>query len=252
MRHHDWIFCLALAAGCGADAAPAPSPDASVSSDAGAPADKAAPCASTFGGALTRDFGRLDGTLHAVVGPTDTQCALPNDDHLVVQVAMGGAVYRIVINVLSDGRNGTDTRLRYQALAHPLVGGPWAEGWHPGATLDYATTLGAHSTTGFEPVAMAALVERVTARLVLGARISAFATSSGGTRAASAHLVHRGQPALGEDGALVLDPDGPSPTYLLFHFDGSEFRVEPGRVPWPAEPSTPVHPRHEDVAEDSF
>lgn len=218
---------LALLAACGAEPGAPSAADAALPLDGGAadagPSGRAAPCASTFGTALTRDFGRLDGIIHAVVGPTDTQCALPNDDHLVVQVAMGGAVYRIVVNVLSDGRNGTDTRLRYQALHHPWVGEPWSEGWHGGATLDYARTLDAHSDRGFEPVAMTELVARVSDLLVLGERISAFATSSGGSRAASAHLVHRGQPAIEEDGALVIHPDGADPIYLLFHFDGSTF-----------------------------
>ena len=184
---------------------------------------KAAACASTFGHALTNAFGRLDGTLLAVVAPTDTQCPLYNSDHVVVQIAMGGAVYRVVVNVLSDGRNGTDTRVRTQDLHHALVGDPFAEGWHAGAMLDYPTSLDAHSTQGFQPEDTPTLVAHILDRLTLGAKISAYATSSGGTRADSAHLVHRNTGHPSQDGALVVDPDGADPTYILFHFDGDVF-----------------------------
>lgn len=207
-----------------ADAAAEPPDAGPVPVDAGTPdaGSKAATCASEFGSALTNAFGRVDGTIHAVVGPTDTQCALPNNDHLVVQVKFNGAVHRMVVNVLSDGRNGTDTKLRYAEVPHALVGEAWSEGWHPGASLDYATTLGVHSSGGtFTPYEMNALVQRVTDRMELGAKVSVYATSSGGTRAASAHLIHRN--GYNHDGAIVVDPEGPSPLFLLFHFDGNVF-----------------------------
>ncbi|MHB8878210.1 MAG: hypothetical protein ACYC8T_31325, partial [Myxococcaceae bacterium] len=184
---------------------------------------KAALCASTFGSALTAAFGRLDGRILAVVGPTDTQCTLPNSDHLVVQVLMQGAVYRVVVSILSDGRNGTDTRLRYAEVHRPLSGGPWAEGWHPGASLDYPGTLGMHSDGGFTAVAMTELAAKVTDKLVIGARLSAFSTSAGGTRASSSHLVHRNYPPPDSDGALVVDPDSADPLHLLFFYDGASF-----------------------------
>ena len=71
------------------------------------------------------DYSR-DGTLRAVVTPTDTQCPFYNRDHVVVQLSVGGATYRVVVNVLSDGRNGTDTRVRAEDLHHALVGEPFA------------------------------------------------------------------------------------------------------------------------------
>ena len=139
----------------GLDAQVEPADAAGIEADAGSPADaggsldagsKAAQCATQFGSELTAAFGRLDGTLLAVVGPTDTQCTLPNSDHLVVQVLVHGNAYRIVVNVLSDGRNGTDTRIRYAEVPHALVGDAFAEGWHPGAALDYPSSLGAHDS----------------------------------------------------------------------------------------------------------
>jgi hypothetical protein len=152
------------------------------------------------------------------VTPADTMCAMPNSTHLVVQLQVSGAVYRMVVNVLSDGRNGTDTRVRAEELHHALVGTPFAEGWHTGVALDYATTLGAHSTTGFTPYAMNDLIGWISTRLEIGAHLSAYATSSGG---ASAHLVHRN--VSNQDGALVIGPDSSDPVFLLFAFDGDVF-----------------------------
>lgn len=183
----------------------------------------AAGCVSQFGRLFTAAFGRLDGTLVAVVAPADRQCTLFNNDHLVLEIAAQGGVMRVVVNILSDGRNGTDTRLRYQALEHEAIGPPFAEGWHPGVALDYPSMLGAHSTNGFEPTAMPELIEAVERGLVLGAPISAYATSSGGARADSAHLVHRNNPGQSQDGALVVRPTAARPTYLLFHFDADIF-----------------------------
>lgn len=226
------VAWLALAA-CGAED-PARGADASLVEDAAELADSgpslpdsgsplAAPCATEFGRGFTAAFGRLDGTVHALVGPTDRQCRLFNGDHAVLQIDVGGQTHRIVVNVESDGRNGTDTRLRYAELRHALIGPAWSEGWHPGLGLDYPRDLDAHTTAGFAPVATADLVARIASHLTLGARVSAYATSSGGSRADSAHLVHRGSPPLQQDGALVIEPDSAEPLFLLFHFDGARF-----------------------------
>jgi len=204
-------------------------------SDAGedaAPVDQAARCAvecaagadppeggTCFGDELTDGFGRIDGTILAVQRPTDTECAWPNDDHLVVQVLMHGAAYRMVVNVLSDGRNGTDTRLRFADVPAALPAPEWSEGWHLGVALDYADTLGVHAQDDFTPYAMDDLVEEVASRLVLDAPISVYATSD--DRPESTHLIHRN--GGDHDGALVVDPTGAAPHSLLFHFDGQEF-----------------------------
>ena len=85
-------------AGDGVDAA-----DASVT-DASEDVDKSAPCVATFGSALTAAFGRLDGTVIAVLPPNDQACPDPNSTHLIIEVLMGGAAYRMVVDVIStDG-----------------------------------------------------------------------------------------------------------------------------------------------------
>src|SRR5262247_3992728 len=93
---------LVLLVACRAMPEHAESPDASppdASPDAST--DKSAACASTFGTALTNAFGRLDGTILAVVMPGNMRCAMPNSTHVVLQVTTNGAAYRMVINVLS-------------------------------------------------------------------------------------------------------------------------------------------------------
>ncbi len=179
--------------------------------------DKARPCATTFGSALTNAFGRLDGTVLAVVPPDYQGCPMPNGTHLVLQVTMNNQAYRMVTNVLSDSG---DPRVFFRELDAPLVGGPWAEGWHPGTQLDYVSMLHVTSTE-FVPHDMPTTVDLVTAPIALGAKISVFATSSGGANAASAHLVHRNLP--NADGAIVIGPDTATPHYLLFRFDEQAF-----------------------------
>ncbi len=184
--------------------------------DAAGDASKAAACASTFGDALTNSFGRLDGIVTAVVGPADTQCPLPNDDHVVVQVRTGGKIYRMVVNVQST--RGADLRVRFATLEHALLPPAWAEAWHTGIPLDYASMLDAHSTAGFAPYEMTPLVAKITEAIPLGAPVSVYAWSSGG---ASAHKVHRN--GSNGDGAIVLEPSGPKPRWLLFHFADQNF-----------------------------
>ena len=173
--------------------------------------DKAKDCASQFGDALTDSFGRLDGTVVAVVAPEDTQCALVNDDHLVLQVAMNGAVYRMVVNIAD---------VAFGQTSAALVGPSWSEGWHTGLTLEYPTDLDVHSTA-FQQLALPAMIEQISAGIELGAPISVFAVSSGGEFASSAHLIHRNDN--NSDGAIVLDPLSESPTYLLFRFASQSF-----------------------------
>lgn len=194
--------------------------DAGAIEDAGVDAgSKAAACASTFGSGLTAAFGRFDGVVTAVVTPADTQCALPNSDHVVVQVATDAGVFRMVVNVLSSFG---DPNVRFAAVSAPLRGGAWAEGWHPGLTLDYPTHLGLHSVDGgFTPMPMAMLVQRVADEIPIGQKISVFAESSGGTFSSSTHKIHRNGSS--RDGALILDPEGATPRWLLFHFANQTF-----------------------------
>ncbi len=184
-------------------------PDASTGGAAGG-GNKAALCTDTFGDALTDSFGRLDGTVLALVAPSDTQCPLVNNDHLVIEVTMNGAVYRMVVNV---------DQVFFLELDAQLSGSPWSEGWHTNVDLDYPGMLKVHSAE-FVPIPMSELVVKVAAEIEVGAPISVFAVSSGGSYASSAHLVHRNNS--GPDGAIVVNPTG-TPHYLLFRFDNQTF-----------------------------
>ena len=187
--------------------------DARVRSDA----DVGEHCANSFGGALTGPFGRLDGTLLALVVPGNETCAQPNGDHVVVQILAHGEAYRIVVNVQSD--RGTDVDVRFRSHDHPLVGPAFEEGWHAGLALDYVTDLGVHSTDSeWRPESLAALVKRIEDAVWLDEPFSAYASTGGGD---SAHLVHRNRNA--RDGALVVDPTSPTPHWLLFHFAEQAF-----------------------------
>jgi hypothetical protein len=188
------------------DAAPDVAPDV----------NKAATCATTFGDALTNAFGRLDGTVVAIVPPNDQTCAMPNMTHLVIQVLWSGAAYRMVVDVLSD--ESTDPDVSLFEINAPLADGAWAEGWHPGVALDYVLTLKVHSTS-FTSMTQANLVAKVTSEIALGSKISVFATSM--DEPTSAHLVHRN--LTNQDGAIVLGPDTASPHYLLFRFSDQTF-----------------------------
>lgn len=222
MRAMKWLLFF-LACGCSSTRS---MPDASVMEDAavedvsqpidaGADVDKAAPCASKFGTALTDAFGRIDGTILAVVPPTNMKCALPNSTHLVLQVSMNGAAYRMVINVHGAG---ADPRVFLAEKDAPLAAGAWLEGWHPNVMLDYVGTLGVHSDA-FVPMDDNTIVAQVTSELELGARVSVFATSDNGYKD-SAHLVHRNK--ANADGAIVIHPDQ-NPHWLLFRFPDQTF-----------------------------
>jgi hypothetical protein len=176
--------------------------------------DKSATCASTFGSGLTDAFGRLDGTVLAVVPPNDQACAMPNSTHLVIQVLVGGDAYRMVVDVLSSFAP-------YDVLEDEVdapLGDPWSEGWHAGASLDYVTTLGVHSDA-FTSMAQADVVAKITGQIDLGAKISVFATSQGSP--SSAHLVHRN--LTNQDGAIVVRPDGATPHWILIRFAEQTF-----------------------------
>jgi hypothetical protein len=229
-------FVISCVVACSSSTDPSPSspvtpPDETpTQDDSGAPAQESGAsdaakdsgitgeCAKTFGNALTEGFGRIDGLVYAVQKPSDTQCVLPNSDHLVLQVLMNGAVYRMVVNVLNT-RAGQDPKIRYAALPHAMLAPAYAEGWHTKLTLDYATTLDAH-VAAFTPYEMNELVAKAASELVIGAPVSVYATS-GKDRPESAHLVHRNKNQ--EDGAIVVGPTSASPKFLLFHFPDQTF-----------------------------
>lgn len=187
--------------------------------DAGGQADgKDASCADEFGDALTSAFGRIDGTVVAIVEPGNERCTAPNSDHVVVQVEVDDAVYRMVVNVQSDSG---DPEIRVLDTDAALPSPAFAEGWHPGLTLDYVTDLGVHSTDAWDSLALAEAAAWVASDIEVGTPISVYASSSGGTYAGSAHLIHRNGD--GDDGAIVLDPTGATPRWLLFRFSDQTF-----------------------------
>ena len=215
-----FFFSFLFALGCSGSAAPAPvtePTDTGVVAEAAV--DTATDCAteSELGAELTNSFGRADGVVTAVVGPTVTTCALPNSDHVVVQIKMKGAIYRMVINVAST--RGADLRVRFATMEHAAIEPAWAEGWHTGSGLDYVSALGVHTTdAAFVPYEMLPLAEKIEESIELGKPVSVYAWSSGG---ASAHKVHRN--GSNGDGAIVLDPTGPKPKWMLFHFADQSF-----------------------------
>jgi hypothetical protein len=213
-----------LVVACSASsAAPSSTDDAAAPADAGAPdvapdVDKSVTCASTFGSALTAAFGRLDGTVLAVLPPNDQACALPNSTHMIIQVTMGGAAYRMVVDVLS---NTGSPDVLIDEIDAPLVGGAWADGWHTGIPLDYVATLGVHSPA-FTAMHQMDLVAKITSEIDLGAPISVFATSGGAaSEPDSAHLIHRN--GANADGAIVVHPDSATPHYILLRFAEQTF-----------------------------
>jgi hypothetical protein len=187
-----------------ADVAPPPPPpvqDAGSPSDAGAAPIRRA-CTSAFGTGLSNDYGILDGRLVAIVPEGVTKC---NGDqtHVHLQVLMGGSVYDIAVN--TDGQT--------TEVQAPPVGGAFREGWRVRPRFDYATDLNVHSTA-FRTT-NATTIER---RLANVDRIRVYGIGYGPD---GAHLIHRNGNA--RDGALLLNPDGPSSPYLLFRFVDQTF-----------------------------
>ncbi|MEZ4223315.1 MAG: hypothetical protein R3B13_20385 [Polyangiaceae bacterium] len=172
--------------------------------------DKAKPCATDFGSLFSKSNGRADGTLVALVRPSDQQCAQPNSTHVTVQLSINGQVQRLVASV--DGVATTTVQA-------PLIGEPYAEGWHLNQVLDYPTDLGVHSGD-FSNVTMDQAVEFICSKLELGAPVSVYAYSDG-TKPSSAHQIHRNDKY--PDGAIVANPTSANPTYLLFRYPDQTF-----------------------------
>lgn len=168
--------------------------------------EKAAMCASEFGALFTNSNGRADGTLLAVVRPTDTQCTLFNDDHVVVQLLIDGQAQRLVVAV---------DDVATASVEAPLVGPAYAEGWHEDVTLDYPGDLGL-APTDLTSVSLDQAVDFICSAMTLGAPVSIYAYSDG-TQPSSAHQIHRNDNY--PDGAIVVDPTGPAPTYLVFRYN---------------------------------
>jgi len=216
-----WAYLLILL-GCSSSSTPeatAPADDAgadvSEPIDAGVdtkPAFDGSCVVASFGDKLTNGFGRIDGVITALQMPDDQACSMPNRDHLIVQVLMNGAVYRMVVN--------TDAFVL--EIDHALPAPAFSEGWHTGVALDYPKDLGVHSPAFTDPGDMAATVTKIIgAGLAVGDNVSIYGTSE--DRPESAHLVHRNPNVPNTDGAIVVHPDSASPKLVLFAFDNQTF-----------------------------
>lgn len=182
--------------------------DANVDSGDGVPERRA--CTTAFGRDLGGAWhGRLDGRLVSIV-PSHTHSCRGDNDHIHLQVLMGGSVYDVAINVDDVGLGEVDG---------PLPD-PWTEGWHSNEPFDYVRDLGVRSSQ-FRSIHQSALEQQLQNELASVNYISIYSTrySNGGT-----HLVHRSRNAgRNLDGAIVLQPTSAKPHYLLFKFPDQAF-----------------------------
>jgi hypothetical protein len=221
---------VAFCASCASSSEPAPAASDASAPDVPVPADASAPpsaaltgeCAGAFGRALTPGFGRIDGVVYAVQKPSDTACVMPDDERVVVQVLMGSAVYRMVVDVHGD-QVRREPEVRFASVIRPLPQPPYYEGWRTDVSLDYATMLDVHADDAdFAPRAAGELVSEIASLLPIGQPVSVYAHAGEGG-GETADRIHRSTQSPGEDGAIVVGPTGPSPRFLLFHFDGQTF-----------------------------
>ena len=202
-------------ADAGDDAAAEASTDDVAAPDAAADVDKSATCVGAFGDQIgSVGFARFDGTVVAVLPPNDQACPAPNSTHAILEIESSGATYRMVIDVDDKFSRGT---IHTDAIAHALVGPPWADGWQT-LQLDYVGSLGVHASD-FATMSTSDAVAWLTSPIELGAHVSVYATAQG--EVDSAHLIHRNLP--NADGAIVVDPESATPTWLLFAFGDQSF-----------------------------
>lgn len=208
-------YGVLVLAGCGnaQDALPVDAAAIDAAQPDAPPIDKSGACVDSFGNSLTDGFGRLDGTVVAILPPA-SDCPHSNSTHLILEVRQHGEVYRIVTAVVSTVGNPVMALAERDAA---LVGPPWQEGWHVGTAFDFVTHMGVHRLD-FTPTPTDALVGTITRRIELGSRISVFATVEDADD--SAHLIHRN--TQDADGAIVLDADT-APHYVMLRFDNQLF-----------------------------
>lgn len=169
------------------------------------------PCTRSFGSALTRTFGRLDGYLVAIVVPGGSQCN-SDEDHVLLQVKAADVIYEIAVNVGAPNRED----VRATAIELPLPGPAWEEGWHPGLTLDYSSV--GLNASDFTLATRANHTQAIVSDLAAANHVSIFATAWGG---GGAHLVHRN--GSGRDGAIITEPLSRPAHLRLFAFSNQSF-----------------------------
>jgi hypothetical protein len=121
---------------------------------------------------------RADGTLVAIVRTHGHAVHRLQQRHVVLQVAIGGAVQRLVVNV--EG-------VAVASTSAALVGPAFAEGWHLGAVLEYVDDLDLHSDA-FAQVTVEGAEAFLCQHLVPGDPISVFAYAE--DNPSSAHQIH--------------------------------------------------------------
>jgi hypothetical protein len=189
-------------------------PDAGTGGGTGDGAPTRVACTGTFGSAMTAVFGRLDGFLVSIVNINGSSTCRGDDNHIHLQIKVNGKIEDIAVNVESTTGN---PNVGFRTLNAPLHGGAWAEGWHTGQTLDYANTLGVHSTS-FTSETLTQLQSLLDSDLANANHVSIFATGFDGT---GGHDIHR-EPT-NHDGAIVINPTTSNPEYLLFSFSDQTF-----------------------------
>jgi len=187
------------------------SPDATTSGD-GTPVRL--PCTGSFGSAMSATYGRLDGILVSIVNLNGSSTCRGDNNHLHLQVQVNGGIEDIAVNTASTTGNPD---VDFRTVNAPLAGAAWSAGWHTGAQLDYASTLGVSSGSFTEetPTQLPAIIDSLLAN---ANHVSIFTT---GFDATGGHLIHR--QGGNHDGAIVINPLSSSPTYLLFHFTTQTF-----------------------------
>jgi hypothetical protein len=143
--------------------------DGGTAPDAAAGPD-AATCSSTLSPTLTGTYGRLDGTVSALVAPSAGQCQA-DPAHLHVQVRVGADTFDVAVPLTFTDAGSVEGL--YEKDAH-LAGPTWLAGWHEGGSLDYVKA--GVSSTDFAMVATGAALQRLTAALPVGTQVSVYGT----------------------------------------------------------------------------
>jgi hypothetical protein len=184
-------------------------PDAAISNgEDGTPIRQ--PCTNNFGTKLTRDFGRLDGILVAVLDPMKS--GTPGEDcnvdrtHVHLQIKAQGEIYDVAINIA----------VASTTVNTPLSGIPWTDGWHTGFGVDYVA-LGKPGAA-FPDNSPAEIVDAIKNDLATVNHISVYGVGYGPD---GAHLIHRN--GRDRDGALVTAPLSGAAKWRLFKFSNQSF-----------------------------
>lgn len=211
-----WLLLTAsLVAGCGTTG----SYDVPAVPDGGIGSSKAAACSQTFATNLSGAYGRLDGTVTAIVEPTDTQCPSATKNTLILELSVLNGTLEVALDASNTQSTTSNSDWYLASITHaPLTA--WAEGWHPGGNLDYPGDLGAHSSDPtWQDLKPADLIKKLDDLIPLNTRVSVYATNAGGDET-TVHLVHfQGNQ---QDGAILIDPGGTN-TWLLLRPDDLTF-----------------------------